>query len=172
MTPRTTAHHTGGSKTKSKAKAASQKPETFFDILKEDHEKVMDLFEQVEKNKEMEEVGDIFAQIGQELESHMKLEESYFYPALEENDETHDKALEAYEEHHVTKVVLNELKGLGQDDETWKAKLKVLKELVQHHVQEEETNIFKAAKKALDKDQIQEITDSIEEEKERVHAHA
>lgn len=172
MTPRG-ATQTHGRQSRSKS-SGREKPETFFDMLKEDHEKVMGLFEQIEEDEEMdvEELGDIFSQIEQELYAHMEEEESYFYPHLEESDEARDKTLESYEEHHVAKLVLNEFKKIAQDDEKWKAKLKVLKELVAHHVKEEETNIFKMAKKALDKEQIQEITEKIAEQKSRLHAQA
>jgi hemerythrin superfamily protein len=174
MTPRSAGQtHARQSKAKSKT-SGREKAGTFFDILKEDHEKVMSLFEQIEEGEEMEveEMGDIFSQIQQELEAHMDLEESYFYPVLEESDETRQEALEAYEEHKVAKLVLNDFGNIGQDDERWKAKLKVLKELVEHHVQEEEGNVFKMAKKVIDKDQIQEITENIEQQKSSMHAQA
>lgn len=159
------------SKTKSKSPARTA---TFFDLLKQDHEKIRDLFEQIGESDEMEieEIGDVFSQITVELEMHMEEEESYFYPALEEPEDTHEKALEAYEEHDVSKFLLNELKSMAQDDERWKAKMKVLRDVFEHHIEGEESGVFKMARKALDREQIKEITDNIEQQRGRTHVQA
>jgi hypothetical protein len=154
----------GNSKSRSSPR---QKDNDLFMLLKQDHERVKDLFEQIFEDGEMEGEAqqELFAQIQQELEVHMEGEEKFFYPALEESDDAREKVLEAYEEHHVAKNVLGEFESMDQDDERWRAKLKVLQELVEHHVQEEEKEIFKLTKKALDKEQIQEISEQIQEQK-------
>ncbi len=124
MSPRSTAH-ASQSKSKSKGKG-SARPETFFDLLKEDHEKVKDLFEQIGESEEMdiEEIGDIFSQITQELEMHMEEEESYFYPALEEFEDTHGKALEAalaeFRRRHSRLQILVHCAGIARDAVLWK----------------------------------------------------
>lgn len=159
--------------TKSRSKATSrEKTGTFFEILKEDHRKVKELFSQIEDDEEMEfeERSDILSEISRELEAHMELEESYFYPVLKEHEETHEKALEAYEEHNIGRNALNELSKMGVDDERWIAKFKVLKELVNIHIAEEEKNVFRMAQKVIDRDQIQEITQRIEKEKSSIQA--
>ncbi len=145
----------------------ARKEITFFDLLQQDHRKVIDLFDQIEEDGEMEldSRGDLFSRIEEELGLHMEGEERFFYPVLEREEETHEKALESYEEHHVARTVLEEFGDLSQDDERWMAKMKVLKEIIAHHVKEEEGQIFKMAKKALDKEQIQEITQQIKEQK-------
>jgi hypothetical protein len=139
-----------------------------FDLLKEDHDRVKDLFEQIEDSEDdAESREELFSQIREDLEIHMEGEETYLYPALEEHEDTKEMALEAYEEHHVAKTVLSEVIELDQEDERWKAKMKVLKELVEHHIQEEEGELFKLTKKVLAKEEIQEISDSIEQLKSR-----
>jgi hypothetical protein len=139
-----------------------------FDLLKEDHDKVKDLFEQIEDSEDdTESREELFSQIKGDLEIHMEGEESYLYPALEEHDDTREMALEAYEEHHVAKTVLIEVEELDQEDERWKAKMKVLKELIEHHIEEEEGELFKLAKKVLAKEEIQEISANIEQLKGR-----
>lgn len=153
---------TGG---RGRAPSRGKSDNALFELLKQDHEKVKDLFEELEEDGEMEAQEDLFSQIQEELEMHMEGEEKFFYPALEESGETKEKVLESYEEHHVTKMVLGEFGGMAQDDERWKAKVKVLKELVEHHIEEEEKEIFKMAKKALDKEQIEEIAEQIREQK-------
>lgn len=150
---------------KTRASARGRGDNILFELLKQDHDKVKDLFEEIEEDGEMEAQEDLFSQIQEELEMHMEGEEKFFYPVLEEAEETKEKVLESYEEHHVTKMVLGEFGGLSQDDERWKAKVKVLKELVEHHIEEEEKEIFRLAKKALDKEQIQEIAQQIQEQK-------
>lgn len=157
-----------GGKPKAQPRAKSQT--NLFDLLKQDHEKVKDLFEQIEEDGEMEleDRGDIFAQIEEELEMHIEGEEKFFYPALKENEETHEKVLESYEEHNVTKTVLNEFGNVPQDDERWRAKMKVLKDLVEHHIREEEREVFKLARKALPKEQLQRIHDQIQQQKGQV----
>lgn len=157
-----------GRQTKSRSRTQSRPKEmTFFDLLKEDHKKVLGLFEQLEEDGEMEMDSreDIFSQIEEELQMHLEGEEKFLYPALEESEDAREKVLESYEEHHVAKTVLGEFGNLSQDDERWMAKVKVLREIVNHHVEEEEGKIFKAARKALDKEQIQEITQHIQEQK-------
>jgi TolA-binding protein len=139
-----------------------------FDLLKEDHDRVKGLFEQIEDSEDdAESREELFSQIREDLEIHMEGEETYLYPALEEHEDTKELALEAYEEHHVAKTVLSEVIELDQEDERWKAKMKVLKELIEHHIQEEEGELFKLTKKVLPKETIQEISDSIEQLKSR-----
>ncbi len=151
---------------KSSAKSKGGKKEiTFFDILKQDHDKVRDMFEQIAEDEEAENREEMFAGLQSELQEHLDLEEKFFYPVLDQNEETHDKALEAYEEHHVAKMVLSEFSGLDMEDDRWDAKIKVLQELVFHHLDEEEKNVFKMAKKALEPDQIKQITDQIQQQK-------
>ena len=149
---------------RSRSSSRGKGDNALFDLLKQDHKKFKDLFEEIEDD-EMETQQDLFSQIQEELEMHMEGEEKFFYPALEESEDTKEKVLESYEEHHVTKMVLGEFGGMAQDDERWKAKVKVLKELVEHHIEEEEKEIFRMAKKALDKEKIQEIADQIREQK-------
>ncbi len=156
----------GRSKTSSRSKSDNM----LFEMLKKDHDNVKELFEQIQEDgeMEMEDREDLFSKIEQELEIHMEGEERFFYPALKESDEAQEKALEAYEEHHVAKTVLEEASDMDKDDERWEAKIKVLNELIDHHIQEEEGEVFRIAKKVLDKQQIQEIARQIQENKEQM----
>jgi iron-sulfur cluster repair protein YtfE (RIC family) len=130
-----------------------------FELLKKDHEKVSGIFEKLEPTTErgIKTREDLFAQLKQELEIHSKIEEQILYPVLKEAEETHDITLEAYEEHNVVKMLLTELEALPKDDETWEAKLTVLKENVEHHVEEEEGEMFKKARKVLSSEQIESL---------------
>jgi hypothetical protein len=130
-----------------------------FELLKKDHEKVSGIFEKLEPTTErgVKTREELFAQLKQELEIHTQIEEQFLYPALKQAQETHDITLEAYEEHHVIKELLAELDALAKDDETWGAKLTVLKENVEHHVEEEEGEMFSGARDVLSSEQIEEL---------------
>ena len=130
-----------------------------FELLKKDHEKVSGIFEKLEPTTErgVKTREELFAQLKQELEIHTRIEETILYPVLKQAEETHDITLEAYEEHNVVKTLLTELDELSKDDETWEAKLTVLKENVEHHVEEEEGEMFKKARKVLSSEQIEAL---------------
>jgi len=130
-----------------------------FELLKQDHKKVSGIFEKLEPTTErgVKTREELFAQLKQELDIHARIEETIFYPAIKEAKETKDITLEAYEEHNVVKQLLAELDELSKDDETWGAKLKVLKENVEHHVEEEEGEMFPSAREVLSPEQIEEL---------------
>jgi iron-sulfur cluster repair protein YtfE (RIC family) len=139
-----------------------------FELLKKDHEKVSGIFEKLEPTTErgVKTREELFTQLKQELEIHTQIEEQILYPVLKQAEETHDITLEAYEEHHVVKELLAELETMAKDDETWGAKLKVLQENVEHHVEEEEGEMFPSAKKVLSKEQIEELGSQLEAAKQ------
>lgn len=138
-----------------------------FELLKTDHEKVSGIMEKIDETTErgVKTREELFAQLKNELDLHAQLEEQLFYPALEDADETRDITLEAYEEHNLVKQLLSELEAEPKDDEQWTAKFTVLKENVEHHVEEEEGELFKKARKVLSKEQREEIGRRIEEAK-------
>ncbi len=139
-----------------------------YQILRQEHDEVQDMLDQqIEKKKAGRADDRVMKEIQQQLSIHLNVEEKLFYPQLTQSDESKQNTFEAYEEHHVAKVTLNELMRMSPDDERWLAKLKVLKELVDHHVQEEERNLFKAAKKVLSNDQAKEIGQKYQQEKEK-----
>ncbi len=76
--------------------------------------------------------------------------------------------MESLEEHKVTKKELSELSALSTSDEWFSPKIKVLQELVNHHIEEEETQLFKKAKKVIGKQQAEEMAERFEQEKERM----
>jgi iron-sulfur cluster repair protein YtfE (RIC family) len=137
-----------------------------FELLKSDHEKVSKLFEEIEsasgqgKRK-------VFAQLKGELDIHAHIEEKILYPALENTEEAREITLEAYEEHKVVKELLAELAAAGTPSDEWDAKLTVLKENVEHHVEEEEGDLFGKAREALSSEEIDRIGVELEAEKAR-----
>jgi hemerythrin-like domain-containing protein len=137
-----------------------------FNLLKADHRKVAELFDQLESARGANKLS-VFRQIKTELELHTHIEEKIFYPALEEPEETHELTLEAYEEHDVVKKLLQELGRARTANEEWEAKAKVLRENVEHHVEEEENELFEKAEAALGEEEIEELGEQMEAEKVR-----
>jgi len=122
-----------------------------FTLLKADHKKVAGILEKIEETTEraVKTREELFTQLKTELDIHTRIEETIFYPALKDADETRDITLEAFEEHKVVKTLLGELESLGKDKEEWTAKFTVLKENIEHHVEEEEGEMFPKARKVL-----------------------
>ena len=128
-------------------------------LLKADHRKVEALFEQFEAAKGEGKKQALAEQICMELTVHAKIEEDIFYPACEGKVEE-DLLKEAYVEHDGAKVLIAEIEAGGPDDEFYDAKVKVLSEMIEHHVGEEEQRVegmFSQARKAgLDMDALGE----------------
>ncbi len=145
-----------------------------FDLLKSDHEKVAGMLEKIESTTEraVKSRDDLFARLKQELDIHARIEEEIFYPALEESEETHEITLEAYEEHRLVKQLLSELEDEAKDTEEWTAKFTVLKENIEHHVEEEEGEMFKKARKALSEEEIEQLGARLQEAKQQEKAAA
>jgi hemerythrin superfamily protein len=135
-----------------------------FKHLEDEHKAVTKLLHKLEKDKDMS-VSDketAFTQLLSALMMHMLMEERALYPVLKQVEKARDMAFEAVEEHHVVKVFLEELAGLSPDAEEWKAKLTVLRENVEHHINEEEGDLFKKGRKALNEDQKQAVARGME----------
>ena len=127
------------------------------DMLREDHQKVKELFEEFEKAEEDDEKGQIVRAALNALEIHATLEEEIFYPAVREQIENDDLMDEALEEHHVAKLLMGELQEMQPGDDHFEAKFKVLAESVKHHIEEEESEILpKAQEMDLDEERLGE----------------
>lgn len=138
-----------------------------FTLLKNDHQKVAGLLEKLEGTTEraLKTREELFTQLKSELDVHAEIEEKIFYPVLKKADETRDITLEAFEEHRLVKQLLGELAAEAKDDEQWTAKFTVLKENIEHHVEEEEGEMFKKARKVLSKAEIEELGTRLEKAK-------
>ncbi|MEX0807246.1 MAG: hemerythrin domain-containing protein [Dongiaceae bacterium] len=119
-------------------------------LLKADHRKVEDLFEKFERAKGAERKKALATQICTELTVHTRIEEEIFYPACK-NEVEDDLLDEAYVEHDGAKVLIAEIEASEPDDHFYDAKVKVLSEMIKHHVKEEEKRsegMFAQAKEA------------------------
>ena len=145
-----------------------------FNLLKEDHKRVAGIFEKLEPTTEraLKTREELFTKLNDELEVHAAVEEQIFYPVLKEAAETREITFEAFEEHRVVKELLKELASTSKDTEEWTAKLTVLKENVEHHVEEEEGEMFKKARKVLTDDEAEELGSRMEAAKKKLSATA
>jgi hypothetical protein len=128
------------------------------DLLKKQHREVEGLFKKMEKTEGAEDRRELMEQITMFLEAHTTIEEEIFYPAVAELEtkKAEEMVNEAFEEHHVVKLVLKELPSVDPEDERFEAKMTVLSELIEHHVEEEEKEMFKLAGK-IEKDEADDI---------------
>ncbi len=140
----------------------------FLDILHQEHEKVKSTLEQLTMSAGGgSQRQQLFNMLKQDLTPHLIGEEKYFYPALQQKPDAKMDALEAIEEHHAAELFLDELDKTPIQEDRWTAKCMVLKDLVEHHVQEEESKVFEKARKDLSEDQMQDIMQNFQKEKSR-----
>ena len=128
-------------------------------MLIEDHEKVKGLLEELGKTDEgdTQQREELFGTIKAELSVHEIIEEEIFYPALKEHPKAREIVLEAYEEHNVVDTIMGEMEKTPFDDETWGAKAKVMTENIEHHIEEEEGEMFRKARQVFNKGELEEL---------------
>jgi len=140
-------------------------------MLKADHVKVKRLLRQLDESgsRAVKERERLVRDIERELKVHSQIEEELFYPTFKkvsEKTQAEDLFYEATEEHHVVDMVLPALKAANPKSHEFEAKAKVLKDLVEHHIQEEETQMFVKARKLLDDEQLRALGDLMQSRKE------
>jgi Hemerythrin HHE cation binding domain len=116
-------------------------PHDLFELLKTDHRRVKELFSQFEKADKQTKIG-IAEEILIQLEIHTAIEEELVYPAIRDAIDNEDLVDEAKEEHHVAKLLIKELRKMKAGEDDFATKFKVLKEIIHHHVEEEEQEMF------------------------------
>lgn len=137
-----------------------------IELLKADHDKVEELFKKVKANEDGDNTS-LFKQIKAELDAHTHIEEQIFYPKLiaEGDEELKAIVLEGIEEHRQVKMFLRELSNLTDESEKFDPKLKVVIEDVEHHVKEEEKEMFPMVEDQFDADVLDELGAAMEAEK-------
>lgn len=127
-----------------------------INLLINDHRTVSKLLAKGEETTEraVKSRTEILSQIKEELKAHEKVEETLLYPLLKEYGVTRPLSFESYEEHRIVDDVIAKLEGDDPSSETWTAKFILLRELINHHVKEEEGNLFPKTKKLISKDEL------------------
>lgn len=138
-----------------------------FTLLKQDHQQVAALMEQVEATEAPAQRQQLFNQIKQALDVHAHIEETIFYPVLKQAAETRDITLEAYDEHQDIKDLLTQLAGMPPDDEEWTDTFDELKQTIEHHVDEEENEMFVKARDVLSPQQLEDLGTRMQQEKQQ-----
>ncbi len=125
---------------------------TATSLLKKQHQEVKGLFRKIDRTEDAGARQDLMNQVIEKLTAHSTIEEEIFYPAVRglETQKAEDVILEALEEHHVVKLVLEELPTVDPEDDNFAAKMTVLSEMVEHHADEEEDDMFPLAAKLGD----------------------
>jgi hypothetical protein len=142
-------------------------------LLKKDHQTLSRLLKRLESSAEHGR-GDtpaVLRQIEKELTIHTQIEEEIFYQAFRDAVKSHkDEELyyKALEEHHVVDLVLPEIKSTSKSSDEFPAKAKVLKDLVEHHAEEEETEMFSKARKAIGAAGLRELGQQLQERKQEL----
>ncbi len=128
-------------------------------MLRDDHDRMRNLLSRLESTTErgVKTRTELFATIKGELTVHEIIEEEIFYPELKAHPKAKDIVLEGYEEHHVVDLVMGELEDLPVEDETWGAKAEVMRENVEHHMEEEEGDMFKVARSVFDRAELEDL---------------
>ena len=137
-------------------------PQTAIDLLKNDHRKVKDLLHQLADTTEraQKKRQDLLHRIEQELSIHTRLEEELFYPAFRDTKTPEHKKMyfESLEEHRaVEELVLPDLKNTDPTSEKFAGRAKVLRELVEHHIQDEEQEMFPEAEDSIGTADLEEL---------------
>jgi len=143
-----------------------------LEVLKQDHQKVKGLFQEVKQATDQTKRKDLFDQIDTELEIHAHIEESSFYPVIKEHEEFKKMVAEALDEHREAKTLLNELEELGVESPDFGAKLEELIDAVEHHVKEEESELFPQIREVFDEDELEQLGQESESAKGSAHRKA
>ena len=140
------------------------------DVLKKQHRDVLRMFKEIQKADDPNERRRLLDDVADALRTHSQLEEELFYPAIRQSGvkKAEDLVLEALEEHHVVDLILGEVPDMDPEAESFPAKMTVLAELVAHHIEEEEQEMFKLATKLGD-DEMRDLGKRLEEESAALH---
>lgn len=156
--------------TRKRSKATKKHPRDAIALLEADHAKVRGLLSQLEEStsRGVKKRTQLLAQIATEIRIHARVEEEVFYPAFREAGESNEDEklfFEAAEEHGLVDVVLPALEESDPASELFSARAKVLKDLVEHHAEEEEEELFPRAREILSAERLQGLRTEIEERK-------
>jgi hemerythrin-like domain-containing protein len=131
-------------------------------LLKQQHDEVKELFKRFEASEDEPEKHELFEQIADDFAAHGTIEEKIFYPAVYVG-ELKEKLQEAVEEHLAAKRVVADLLEMEPSDEQFDPKMKVLKELIEHHVEEEEGELFPLVRQSFAREELEALGEQMEQ---------
>lgn len=139
-------------------------------VLKKDHREMQGLCKKLKDttSRAVKTRGDLFETLFNLIYAHTKAEEEALYSTLLEHEKFRDEIMEGYEEHHVVDLLMNEMKQQSFETEQWKAKITVLSELLDHHIKEEEEEIFPKVSRFLANETLIELGQAFLDKKEEL----
>jgi hypothetical protein len=142
-------------------------------LLTDDHRRLKKLMKELDatSDRAVKTREHLFATVKRELTAHEVIEEEIFYPALKQHPRAKDIVLEGYEEHHVVDLLIGEMSALPFDDETWGAKFTVMRENVEHHIDEEEDDMFTKARAVFEPSELDELGSAMASRKAEAMRH-
>lgn len=128
-----------------------------LELMHRDHEKLKQLLDRAEHAEGESSRDNLFVTIRTEFVPHERMEEEIFYPALRSHRNAQDIVLEGYQEHHLADLLMDELIDTPAATDVWKAKMKVLKESIEHHIEEEEGEMFRKARSIFEGAELEQL---------------
>ena len=135
-------------------------------LLEDEHDEAKAVFKRLEKAHGSE-ASRLWDQLKSMLTLHEEMEETLFYPQLKAEKQTEDLILESYQEHHVMDVLIEEISQLDPADEAWHPKVLVLQENTEHHIKEEEGELFPKVRKIWNTAKREQVGRQMQEMKDR-----
>ncbi|HEV8536953.1 MAG TPA: hemerythrin domain-containing protein [Candidatus Limnocylindria bacterium] len=138
-------------------------------LLKQDHDKAKEVIKKIEKTTERAkaEREELFQGLVDDLTVHERIEEEIFYPTLQRHPRAKELVLEAYVEHDVVDSLTDETSIIPADDESWMPHFKVFRENLEHHIEEEEGELFPKTNELLSKDELEDLGEKMAALKEQ-----
>jgi hemerythrin superfamily protein len=145
-------------------------PMDIRDLLRQDHEEALQLAKRIEDSDDPQQSGALFAQLREAVMKHSRAEERVVYPALEDSgdDEAGELAREAAVEHELVDMLFQRMLRMRSGSDTWKARACVVRELLEHHVEEEEGEVFSKMDALFDGEELSRMGERFQEAKGRI----
>ncbi len=143
---------------------------SIYEEIKRDHDDLREMITAIRKMPATAKGSKqrLFEKLKVALTDHARAEENIFYAAIMSDEKARSMTLEGHEEHHVIDILLAEIVALSTGEETWDAKFEVLRENVEHHLDEEEDDLFKTARKILDREEAETLGRQFLAEKDKI----
>ena len=141
-------------------------------LLTEDHRAMKKLLKELGETEGPKTREELFSRIERDLTAHEAIEEEIFYPALRDHPKAKEIVLEGYVEHDVVERLMGELGRLAFDDEMWGPKAKVMTENIEHHIEEEEGEMFEKARQVFEDEELRQLGERMAERRKELLAEA
>ncbi|HEV8489536.1 MAG TPA: hemerythrin domain-containing protein [Candidatus Limnocylindrales bacterium] len=141
-----------------------------LELLAEDHARAKRVMQELRRTEGPDTRQTLFVRLERDLDAHEAIEQEIFYPALQPRES--EIVLEGIEEHHVVDMLMGELDALPFDHEAWGARCRVMIGNIEHHMQEEEVEMFPRARKALGRRELADLGARMARRRDEVLAQA